>query len=292
MSLVNETKYLGIPDHSMVKSLARSTRFKDLERFSNRFLGVNSAVLPKYKRVSDPLHAWSRLWEYPYCHEMITSFAQRSSSSLKILDAGSGWTFFPYYLAHECSFASLHCCDIDHALSYFFAYSNKKMDQKVSFRVADLRSLDYESQSFDAVYCISVLEHLLPADRNKAILQFKRVLRKDGLLIVSFDISLDGSQSMSRSEAETILEIICQDFHPLGKYSLQKSLASKNIIRGPPRVSARSRVTGICLNLAERKTTLQELMKSWSTTARRHPSGAYAPPWTLTIFAGGFLRAH
>ncbi len=66
---------------------------------------------------------------------------------------------------------------------------------KVTFSIQDLDSLSFESNSFDMVYCISVLEHL--CEKKAVLKEFSRILKQSGLLILTCDISLDGSADIS-----------------------------------------------------------------------------------------------
>ncbi len=40
---------------------------------------------------------------------------------------------------------------------------------------------------FDTIFCISVLEHLSPADQLASLREFHRTLKPDGLLVLTFD---------------------------------------------------------------------------------------------------------
>jgi ubiquinone/menaquinone biosynthesis C-methylase UbiE len=127
---------------------------------------------------------------------------------VNILDAGSGFTFFPYYISYKHANCNVYCCDYDYSLINLFDGANKKSKQHLDFKVYDLTNLGYKDNSFDAVYCISVLEHAL--NREKIFEQFKRVLKPNSLLILSFDISLEdrdksakGTQFIRPAEHQT-----------------------------------------------------------------------------------------
>jgi ubiquinone/menaquinone biosynthesis C-methylase UbiE len=83
--------------------------------------------------------------------------------------------------------------------------------QKIKFQNSSITDLPYENNSFDKIYCISVLEHLpdffnthpsirkihlpfLKKDIEKAMKEFNRVIKPSGLLFLTFDypdINLD-----------------------------------------------------------------------------------------------------
>lgn len=120
-----------------------------------------------------------------------------------ILDAGCGLTFFPYFLLEQFPALTISACDIDRSLEDLYASISTQQDRTPSFSVADLTALPYPDQSFDAIYCVSVLEHI-PA-RERVMKEFARVLKPEGKLIVSFDISLDGSRDICLPEAARML---------------------------------------------------------------------------------------
>lgn len=57
----------------------------------------------------------------------------------------------------------------------------------VELKAASILDTGYENASFDAVNAHAVLDHLTVADAKKAIDELFRIIRKDGLVIVSFD---------------------------------------------------------------------------------------------------------
>ena len=68
-------------------------------------------------------------------------------------------------------------------------------------RLASITALPYADGAFDRVFCISVLEHLPPADRAQALVEFARVLRADGLLVLTMDHPLVNLDEFFRGAA-------------------------------------------------------------------------------------------
>lgn len=172
--------------------------FKEMEHFSKIFLDNNKSIYQKYslKWLSDPLHQWSRILEYPFVFENITEHYQKNEKpDFKILDAGSGFTFFPFYIKEKIQSVAMQCCDYDAKLADFFESSNSNQHNLIDFSFQDISKLSFDSDSFDVIYCISVLEHT--ANYEAIIKEFKRVLRLGGILIVSYDISLDNYRDIS-----------------------------------------------------------------------------------------------
>lgn len=175
----------GIPTIDAYEKVVGSPDFARIAEFSDRFLAANRQALRIYRRrwVADPLRQWSRQWEYPFALGALADHF--GATEFTVLDAGSGVTFFPFLLADRFR-AQVHCCDYDPDLDTVYDQVNKHVDTPVAFTTADLRALPYESGAFDAVYCVSVLEH---TDRRaEAVRELHRVLRPGGLLLLTFDL--------------------------------------------------------------------------------------------------------
>ncbi len=212
----------GIPPINSYNDLLNSFMFHKMEAYSNRFLDLNKDSLSNYRKkwVSDPFHSWSRQWEYPYVYQMICSYLQRASntSEIKILDAGSGVTFFPYYIDFVFERVRVDCCDLDGEFGPIFSAINNRLQKNITFHNMDIKHLQPESNLYDIIYCISVLEHA--DDYEKVLREFHRVLKPEGLLILTFDISIDGFSDISIDRAKTLIGLIESYFTPLESMSL------------------------------------------------------------------------
>ena len=179
-----------------------------MKAFSDAFLLRNQVALRDYGRrwVEDPLGQWSRQWEYPFVFDRIRQLG--SDQSLRILDAGSGATFFPYFLSIQNPAIRVSCCDYDDSLSSIYDQLNRNEECAADFSIADLRTLPFEDHSFDVVYCISVLEHTNAYDA--IVGEFYRVLRPGGKLVITFDISIDGKHDIPAVQAVDLLRSLVE----------------------------------------------------------------------------------
>lgn len=196
--------YSGIPKESDYRKLVTSRMYLDMDEFSAQFLEENIHVLSGYssKWVANPIRQWSRKWEYPYVFERISSLIEQKDSAT-ILDAGSGISFFPFYVLSKYPNADVHCVDYDPVLVDVYSSINQKSGQKVTFRKSDLRSLTYPSGMFDLIYSVSVLEHT--NSYSEIIKGFYDLLAPGGILAVTFDLSLDGKRNVSIEKARDLL---------------------------------------------------------------------------------------
>jgi SAM-dependent methyltransferase len=213
----------GIPTIASYKNLLKSSLFRSMELFSNQFLKKNKSVLEAYNKkwVSDPFHQWSRQYEYPFVYSYIRDYRNTmQTDGLKILDAGSGVTFFPHYLSSIFPEASVACCDRDPSFVELFSKINKTSNTSNVFYPSDIRHLPFHESAYDIIYCISVLEHT--DDFEMIIKEFHRIVKQDGLLIVTFDISMDGRDDIPREKAVELIESLEKHFSAVqGFYSKQ-----------------------------------------------------------------------
>jgi 2-polyprenyl-3-methyl-5-hydroxy-6-metoxy-1,4-benzoquinol methylase len=189
--------------------------FRQLEETQREFLSV-SPHGSDYVWPVDPLHTWSRCWEYPYVFHHILEQAAPGS---KVLDFGSGATFFPFAVARQgyavtCLDNDLKCIrDTEKACSRLSAGSGTVRavaSQGDQMPVADA--------SFDIVYSVSVLEHI--SEPASLISELHRVLRPGGALVITIDIDhIPGSeQGIGPRRYRNLLESMLAAFEPCANY--------------------------------------------------------------------------
>jgi SAM-dependent methyltransferase len=165
------------------------------DRKPNRVLDLQELELPEFQRVLQEmdelvsredvsyLHP-SKRWEYPWALERAAL-----TKGSRVLDAGCGASIFPIYLAaqgYRVTAADLKPpvrLDRLHGLS-------------VDYVAGDLTNLPLADEAFNAVFCISAIEHL-PVERMLAATkELRRVLRTGGRLLVTTDYYKDSSAEL------------------------------------------------------------------------------------------------
>jgi len=226
----------GIPTVGAYDELRSSPLFAELEQFSDCFLQRNKSNLLGYgqKWVRDPLHQWSRQWEYPFTLWHIQNYIQNTGKTNPlIVDAGSGVTFFPFYVANEFPQSRVICLDSDESLGPVFSSIQAGKPGPVEFRKSDIRRIPADDDSCQIVYCISVLEHM--DNPSASFEEFCRILKPGGLLILTFDISLSNeSATINKSNAKRLLKTALNYFEVVNDYDplalLRESLADEDIL--------------------------------------------------------------
>jgi SAM-dependent methyltransferase len=135
---------------------------------------ANRAGLSEYR-------SYSRIWEYPWLWFRIQELAKKD---LHILDTGSERSPFPWYLATQ----GFNVTVSDVTEEYWDVWKNasRRLGVAPRMRILDSQDLDLRTESMDVYESISILEHI--PDKAKALSEAARVLRRGGLLLLTFDI--------------------------------------------------------------------------------------------------------
>jgi ubiquinone/menaquinone biosynthesis C-methylase UbiE len=204
----------GIPLLTELDAHLKSDEYRRHVEFNRQFLQANDDAMEQYGKLwaKDTFRLWSRRWEYPFvAQRVMEKAAQNPAEPLRVLDAGSGVTYFPYFLCENLPRVEVVCYDSNPSYHPMFAAINAaNPSAKVRFVEGMLQKMPFEPASIDAVCCISVLEH---TENYSAILdEFHRVLKPGGVLVLTFDLSLDSKFELPKDQAKALLKEIAQKF--------------------------------------------------------------------------------
>jgi 2-polyprenyl-3-methyl-5-hydroxy-6-metoxy-1,4-benzoquinol methylase len=167
---------------------------------------------PEYKWPRDPLHTWSRIWEYPYVYNHLKTYRENSSDNLpSVVDLGSGVTFFPFSVA-RLGFRVI-CADIDPICERDLVKASKCVPREpgmVEFRLINSPALPFSDGEVELVYCISVLEHI--EDFESTISEMARILKPGGLLLFTIDLDLQGNSEIGVEKYRKLIQTLDQYF--------------------------------------------------------------------------------
>lgn len=129
-------------------------------------------------------HDEQKNWDTLRCLKSIERYfwreLRRGSKSVRVLDAGSGskpWIL--QWLTDRNRNLRLFACDRTPVAI------NRKVFRDIDFTVQEMSSTSYKDAYFDAVTCISAIEH--GVDTHTFLKEMARVLKVGGLLLISTD---------------------------------------------------------------------------------------------------------
>ena len=191
---MNKMDRSGLATLSDLDSAEWKTIYSLLEEEQSEFLAKEDHFRSsEYKWPHDSLHTWSRIWEYPYVYHHLDGYLKilMHDSRRIVADIGSGVTFFPFSVGRLGY--HVHCLDIDAPCGPDIERAVAEVPHqpgKVDFRLISNGSLPLEDGEVDAVYCVSVLEHI--PDFEHTVKEVFRVLKPNGLVILTIDLDLCG----------------------------------------------------------------------------------------------------
>jgi SAM-dependent methyltransferase len=140
----------------------------------------------------------TRGWEYPWVSNILLSSVKTGS---KVLDVGCGINGYPHQLL-KLNFKS-------YGLDFFVGKEHKRQGYglpdeyinknkgKITFINGGMEKIPLETNTFDAVTCISVMEHVIienkenPKHHFAGLLEMCRILNPGGIMICTYDTILN-----------------------------------------------------------------------------------------------------
>lgn len=131
----------------------------------------------------------SRPWEYAWVSEIV------SVAGKKVIDLGCGlpsqYNWYQY-VANKLNPAFYAGIDFDGRIKNELVHG-----QNFEIKHMNMAKLEYPSEEFDIAFCISTFEHLPYPIFMEAIKEAHRVLKNDGLLVITLDEQWDKDLPMT-----------------------------------------------------------------------------------------------
>jgi SAM-dependent methyltransferase len=171
---------------------------------------------PEYRWPRDAIRTWSRVWEYPYAYWHLDRWRslQNGGAPRRVLDLGSGVTFFPFSVARLG--LDVVCADIDPICCRDLERAARAVDCRPG-AVRPVRiqgdGLPLADGEFDAVYCLSVLEHIPQFERT--VSEVARVLKPGGWFVLTVDLDLRGDREIGPERHADLKRALAEAFEPI-----------------------------------------------------------------------------
>jgi SAM-dependent methyltransferase len=205
----------GIAALSDLQAEEWKVAYSFLEKEQNEFLAKESRFRsPEYKWPRDPLHRWSRVWEYPYAYHHLKQWHANGKAEmmLHVVDLGSGVTFFPFSVARLGY--DVTCVDTDPVVGVDLPRAASIIDHNpghVDCRICDKPQLPFGDADADAVYCISVLEHVPHFEQT--IGEISRILKPGGLFVLTIDLDMRGDGAIGTEDYARLTQCLKRSFN-------------------------------------------------------------------------------
>ena len=215
----------------------------------NKFLTYNDKTIADF--VEMPTEWWSRPYEYGFVAQYLNNKNQI------IVDAGCGIEHpFKWYAAPKVK--KVIAIDLDERILKL------KNDEPITqgdpltlqmlARKKDAKNIEFIHGSFvtediknvDKVFCISVFEHMTPADQEKAMINFYDMLKPGGVLVMTLDYPMAKPEviyNMAKNsgfdledpeyEADNELNICTRQYGNIKVFTLVGTKPKKAIKLGP-----------------------------------------------------------
>jgi len=132
--------------------------------------------------MKEHIKAWkseykSSIWKGYYSLDLLGPLCKG-----RLLDAGCGSG--KYSIPLQMRGFDVIGVDVSPGSLELAAKGSECREQDIKFLVADICHLPFPAGSFDVIWCYGVLQHLMLAERELAISEFMRLLRRDGILFL------------------------------------------------------------------------------------------------------------
>jgi len=173
-------------------------------------------------------HIADELQNKPLDRQLLDRLAERVKDAGLVCDMGCG----PGHIARYLRERGVTVCGID--LSAEMLQQARALNPDIEFRQGNMLSLDIEDEAFAGMTAFYSLIHIPRDEVSKALTELKRVLRRGGLLLLSFHIG-DETKHVEELWGEKV-DFDVAFFQPdeMRNYLLAAGFEIEEIIERPP----------------------------------------------------------
>lgn len=152
--------------------------------------GLRLGLKKTFGKIFQPINSYTRFPEYYLMGYHLQEYLQRFTTSYRarILDVGSPkcfGLFLAFYSHVEIHLTDIYEPAIKESRILWKAIKDRARGKPV-FSIQDARALNYPQEAFDAVYSMSVIEHVEgKAGDSQSLKEMVRVLKPGGILLVT-----------------------------------------------------------------------------------------------------------
>ena len=128
----------------------------------------------------------------------IDYICQRLKDDAKILDVGTAIGDYPKYLTEKMKTKKYDVIGID-ASSNMIKIASENAP-KANFKLMDVRKMDFDDNTFDAIICFATLIHVNDDECEKILYNFDKILKKDGIIAINVYEWLDNEKELFEPE--------------------------------------------------------------------------------------------
>ena len=216
--------------------------------------------------------------------------ARAGKGVIRVLDAGTGFGQFSYWIARKFPFVRIRAVDIkqDYLDRASDIFEEMGLSERVEFAIDDLRALTARGP-FDLILSVDVMEHI---EEDEAVFRhFARVLAPGGVVIINTPSDLGGSDVHGTDEESFIGEHVRHGYnrvelveklrsaglktsHALYTYGRSGSLAWRLLIQVPMRMLSLSWAFVVFLPVYYVPVLPLGLLLNWLDMRRPNESGS------------------
>lgn len=167
-------------------------------------------------------------WGGPRSISMLEDLVVPSSRVLD-LGCGNGRFLLPLSRKYEAVGTDVSATAVSRARSYLSKNSSKD-NLQAECLVSSITSLPFSDNSFDAVLCLGVVQHLLEEEREMAITEIKRIMKGGSVLVIEVFGTGDMRYGGNEIEKNTFSRKSGIIYHYFSKEELSSLLCGFEII--------------------------------------------------------------